>query len=266
MNYSKITTDMIENMIIPTSLNIDDDFANSNWRKLRLLCFDFETTGVEILNQANTRVVQVYGQQILGSGPMIQDYGTLINPKMKIPKEVSLIHHIYDEDVADSPTIDEVLPMLYKIVTDSDILIAYNGLTFDLPLMIRDFATQGYDISRIPPMIDPLVWYRHINDGKYSKSRQTDAAAHYKIFDQLSKVAHGESSLHDAKTDVDLLVAILVKMMGGDIPWNLGRVLNIQRELFLKQCVHRTKQFQEPPFDEWLTRFTDVCNGVDYES
>jgi len=259
MNFDK---DFITSLITPTSHTIDEDFGYSNWRKLRLLCFDFETTGVSILNQDETRIVQFYGQVINGD-KTLHDYGTLINPQMSIPKEVSLIHHIYDLDVETSPTIEEVLPKIYKMICDVDLLVAYNGLTFDLPLLIRDLATHGYDLTRIPPMIDPIVFFRHIN-GKYSSSRQTDAAAHYKIFDQLSSVAHGETSLHDAKTDVDLLVAIVVKMMGGDLPWNLGRTLDQQEAIFKTQCAHRTKQFGEPAFEEFVSKLTDVCNGITY--
>ena len=257
MKYSE---DDIEAIMFPTTHSLDKDFSICNWRRLSLFCFDFESTD-RYPTRASTQMIQFYGKTIVGLDKTVAEFGTLIHTDTEIQKEASSVHHIYKEDLVGAPCLEDVLEKIYKNISNSDLLVAYNGLSFDFPLLLRDLANHGYDISNVPPMFDPIVIFRYIN-GKYSASRQLDAAAHYKIFDQIGNVAHGESSLHDAKTDVNLLIGIVRKMMNTDAPWNVGRLLDVQRNEFLKQSAHRVKQFGEKPFNEWLQEITDACNGI----
>lgn len=50
----------------------------------------------------------------------------LINPKMPIPYAASQVHHIYDIDVKNAPTIEEVINDILEHITLPDVIIWHN--------------------------------------------------------------------------------------------------------------------------------------------
>src|SRR3546814_17472331 len=59
-------------------------------------------------------------------------------PEMPIPLESSLIHGIYQEDIADAPTFREVAQELADFIGDAD-LGGYNSNRFDIPVLMEEF-------------------------------------------------------------------------------------------------------------------------------
>jgi DNA polymerase-3 subunit epsilon len=80
---------------------------------------DFETTGfvsptVDIVEIA---VIDQDGQVLLD---------TLVKPSGRIPYRASLVHGIYDDDVKNAPTFDEVYAVFRNVVSSQPLAIAYN--------------------------------------------------------------------------------------------------------------------------------------------
>tara|TARA_B100000780_G_scaffold43894_1_gene27277 strand:- start:2813 stop:3586 length:774 start_codon:yes stop_codon:yes gene_type:complete len=109
----------------------------------RPLCFfDLETTGINITND---RIVEI---AILKLNPdeKIEKKVWLVNPEMLIPKEVSEIHGITDDKVADAPTFKEISKTIYNFIKGSD-LAGYNSDRFDIPLLMEEFLRSEVDFE-----------------------------------------------------------------------------------------------------------------------
>ena len=107
-----------------------------------IVFFDLETTGINI---AADRIVEIAWLKVDLNGN--ETSKTLrINPEMPIPKEVTAIHGISNEDVKDSPTFNEVARSLAKEIEGCD-LAGYNSVRFDIPLLAEEFLRAGVEID-----------------------------------------------------------------------------------------------------------------------
>lgn len=110
--------------------------------KKPLAFFDLETTGV---NVATDRIVEI-GILVIREDNSKEEYRYLVNPTVPIPVEVSLIHGIYDKDVADKPTFAELAKELYDLLNPCD-LAGYNSNRFDVPLLVEEFLRVNVNFS-----------------------------------------------------------------------------------------------------------------------
>jgi len=102
--------------------------------KRPLVIFDLETTGV---NVASDRIVEICALKANPDGT--QETKTFrVNPERPIPLESSLIHGIYQEDIADAPTFKEIAQELADFIGDAD-LGGYNSNRFDIPVLMEEF-------------------------------------------------------------------------------------------------------------------------------
>jgi DNA polymerase III alpha subunit (gram-positive type) len=222
-----------------------------NWRNLTLGIFDLETTGVNVFDSADTKIVQFCGV-LAKQNRELDKLNVLINPQMIIPTGASDVHHIYNESVEDKPAMHEaatdesdytVAEKIHDFLAEADVLVAYNGLTFDLPLLQRELSDAGCGNFSMP-IIDPLVFYRKAKE-KMSKTRLEDAAINYSV-QGIGGVAHGLDLLHDAEVDVRMLKEVVWAMGSSDIPWSLDQTLAEQYKLIQKQADYLCKRYGEP--------------------
>lgn len=95
--------------------------------------FDTETTGFE---EETDKIVEIAYSKI-ENGIITKNFQSLVNPGIPIPPEASAVHHIVDEDVADSESIDNVIN---KILNEEDIkiMVAHN-IEFDYKFLKQYF-------------------------------------------------------------------------------------------------------------------------------
>lgn len=107
-----------------------------------LVFFDLETTGTNI----NTdRIVEICYLKVYPNGN--EEVKTMrINPGRHIPEESSMIHGIYDKDVADCPTFKEVAKDIAKDIEGCD-LAGFNSNRFDIPVLAEEFLRADVDID-----------------------------------------------------------------------------------------------------------------------
>lgn len=98
-----------------------------------LVALDVETTG---LRSEHDKVVQI-GIVIVEPGGNTKEWSTLVNPNMPIPADITDIHGITDEMVANEPPFRVIAPGLKKILQNSDIC-GYN-VDFDLKFLTAEF-------------------------------------------------------------------------------------------------------------------------------
>lgn len=104
--------------------------------------FDLETTGV---NVANDRIVEISILKIHPDGKK-ETKTHRINPEMPIPLVSSMIHGIYDKDIADAPTFKELAKPLASFLQNCD-LGGYNSNKFDVPVLAEEFLRANVDFD-----------------------------------------------------------------------------------------------------------------------
>lgn len=104
--------------------------------------FDLETTGT---NLAKDRIVEIAILKVHPNGNK-ESRSWLVNPEMKIPKEVIEIHGISNEKVTNEPTFKELAPTIYEMIKSCD-LAGYNSNRFDIPLLVEELIRAGIDID-----------------------------------------------------------------------------------------------------------------------
>ncbi len=95
---------------------------------------DLETTGINI---SRDRIVEISIAKANLDGS-VEVKTKRINPGMPIPLESSLIHGIYDADVADEPTFKQLAKSLAQFLEGCD-LAGFNSNRFDIPMLVEEF-------------------------------------------------------------------------------------------------------------------------------
>ena len=97
-------------------------------REARYCVFDTETTG---LSERYERIIE-FGAVLVEKGRVLKRFDTFIKPDISLEhaQEALSINNITEEDLANAPTMDEVLPKILEFLGDN-ILVAHNA-TFDI--------------------------------------------------------------------------------------------------------------------------------------
>jgi len=165
----------------------------------RPLCFfDLETTGINIITD---RIVEIAILK-LHSNEKIEKQVWLVNPEMSIPKEVSEIHGITDDKVANAPTFKKISKKIYNFIKGSD-LAGYNSDRFDIPLLMEEFLRSEIDFeTKNLRTIDVQTIFH--------KMEQRNLTAALKFYCN-KKLENAHSAMVDTQATYDVLMAQLEK-------------------------------------------------------
>ncbi len=166
-----------------------------------IVFIDLETTG---LNLATDRIVEIAIIKIMPDRTRTVKH-KLINPQIPIPKLVSDIHGITDEQVKDAPLFKEVANELKQFIDNSD-LSGYNSNRFDIPLLMEEFLRAGIQFDMEDRKMVDVQTIFHLNEKRTleaaykfycekdlidAHSAEADASATWEILEaQLEKYAH----------------------------------------------------------------------------
>ncbi len=158
--------------------------------------FDLETTGINI---SKDRIVEISILKVFPDGKE-ESKTWLVNPEMQIPKEVTAIHGITDEDVKDKPTFKELAKEIYNFIKDSD-LGGFNSNRFDIPLLAEEMLRAEIDFdmkNRVSVDVQTI----------FHKMEQRTLSAAYKFYcDKNLDDAHSAEA--DTKATYEVLKAQL---------------------------------------------------------
>ncbi|WP_026999194.1 3'-5' exonuclease [Eisenibacter elegans] len=238
-----------------------------------LAFFDLETTGINITND---RIVEIAILKAMPNGELLP-LTKRINPGRAIPLESSLIHGIYDEDVADAPLFKMVAKELYKFLEGCD-LAGFNSIRFDVPMLVEEFLRAELDLDlsnrrlidaqRIFHLMEPRnlsAAYKFYCDEtlENAHSAEADTYATYRVLEaQVQRyegveIKNGEGQLYTpVKNDMDALHQITAEKMV-DLAGRLG--YNSKGEEIFKFGKHRDKTVlevlqKEPSYYDWMLK------------
>ena len=184
--------------------------AGKLFLKRPLAFFDIESTGTDFVKD---RIIEISILRLNVDGS--RDIKTLkVNPTIPIPVEASLIHGIYDEDIATAPTFKDVAKEIYDFLDPCD-LAGFNSNKFDVPMLMEEFIRVKLTFSiETRSLIDVHRIYTHFEkrtlEAAYkfycdktlvnAHSAEADTLATYEVF-----VAQLERYKDDLKNDVQFL-------------------------------------------------------------
>lgn len=166
-----------------------------------LAIFDLETTGINITSD---RIVEI---AIIKAHPdgTEERYCQRVNPQMPIPKNISEIHGIYEEDILNEPTFAEIADTVVAFIGESD-LAGYNSNKFDIPVLAEELMRVGstFDISK-----RKFVDVQNI----FHKMEQRTLAAAYQFYCKKD-IENAHNALYDAQATWDVLKAQVERYEG----------------------------------------------------
>jgi DNA polymerase-3 subunit epsilon len=205
--------------------------------ELPIVAIDTETTG----RDANLdRIVELAAVTYAGSS-IVERKGWLINPGCPIPKEASDVHGIQDADVADQPSIDQVMPEILATLAGK-VPLAYNA-EFDKSFVLAEYDRgTGAAARNVPALrkniewLDPLVWVREIQRNERSRA----------LGEVCQRLGIALDNAHRATDDAEAALKVLLAILPDSrVPRRYGAFLQEQRRLARQQDEERARWRRE---------------------
>lgn len=159
---------------------------------------DIEATGTD---PQTARIAELVLLVIPPGAGKEYKYHWQINPGCPMPAEATAVHGLSDEDLADCRTFAEVAAEVASILYDGQIIVAFNGNHYDVPLLMTELARAGHQWPAPGTLLlDPSVIFR-----RKERRRLSDAVKIYCYHD-------GETA-HRAEADTYQALAVLAAQL-----------------------------------------------------
>lgn len=199
------------------------------WTEVPLVGFDTETTGLSVTEDRIFEIALVTFQ----GGELVDPYAILLDPMRPLSEASREKTGIRDEDLQGRPVFQTMAPEIADRIRDQ-VLVGYNVLEYDLPLLRAELARVGMDL---PPcrVVDVLVLARGLglkdDQGRRIRLRLEDVV---RFFEVPMGTAHRATA--DAEATVRLLYA-----MASRLPEDLDDLLNLQAQWQAQQRAERSR-------------------------
>ena len=161
-----------------------------------LVALDVESTGIWI---EKDKIIEIALVKYLPEGKK-EAYSKKINPGIPIPKVVTDLTGISDEDVKDASSFAVVAPEILAFLGDAD-LAGFNIKRFDLPLLAREFSDIGIKFDWETRRTYDAQMIFHLNEKR-------DLSAAYQFYCGKELVG-----AHSALADSEAIYEILEKQV-----------------------------------------------------
>lgn len=153
------------------------------------VCIDLETTG---LNPKTDKIIEI-GTVKVEKDSIVEEWETFVNPGRQLEERIIELTGIHDEQLAQAPPIEDVLPGLLALTEDSVLL--GHGVLFDYSFVKKAAVDQRMTFVR--KGIDTLKIAR-----KYLQNLESRSLGYLCTYYGISHNAH--RALNDARATVEL--------------------------------------------------------------
>lgn len=161
---------------------------------------DLETTGTSVNH--GDRIIQV-GCVLVQDGEIINHFETKINPRVAVPRHITQLTGIKNNDVRNAPLFEDIAGTLYSLLSGT-IFVAHN-VNFDFPFLNAELERAGYpslsikaiDTVTLSQILIPTVKSYRLRDLTSSLSIEHD---------------HPHSAVSDAEATAHLLVDLMKQL------------------------------------------------------
>ncbi len=154
---------------------------------------DIETTGTDIVNDKITEI----GAVKIVNGVIVEEFQTLINPKVEIPKRIIELTGIDDNLVKNSPFFEDVYPDFFKFIQGAN-FVAHNS-DFDFKMLQINGKKLGYVMDN--NVIDTLELSRKLLP-QLKRHKLNVVCEHYGI------TFHHHRALSDAYATAEMFIKL----------------------------------------------------------
>lgn len=113
-----------------------------------VLGFDLETTGLSAEN--GHRIIEFAGiVHDLHTGKALGKFEQRIDPKRSIDPKAQSVHKISLDDLRGKPIWADVAPKVAKLFSRVDMVVAHNGIGFDLPFLLVEMDRVGIELPDV---------------------------------------------------------------------------------------------------------------------
>jgi len=171
------------------------------------IVLDTETTG---LDREKDRVVELCVVDFKDDALiMLQRF----NPGMSIPPEVTAIHGITDDDVADCPGFETVVESLKARIESAEAVIGYN-VGFDQGMIDSEFSRAGVRVTW-PTLVDPKrLW------DVYEPREERHLQNAFRRFVDRKGFTNAHSAAADTRAVREVLINQIATFGLENIPWD----------------------------------------------
>lgn len=157
---------------------------------------DIETTGLEWKD--GHKIIEIaLCVRNLENGDLVKDIVKRFNPRRSMSEAAFKVHGISLEELTTQPLFQDFCEPFVKVLERLDLIVAHNGIGFDIPFIAHELKENGFDMPKIP-IIDTMTEARWATeDGKMPSLKELAFACG---FDYDLSRAHG------ALYDTDLMM------------------------------------------------------------
>jgi DNA polymerase-3 subunit alpha (Gram-positive type) len=174
------------------------------------IVFDLETTGLKPCSWG--RIIEIAAVKLNidnknNTFEICDEFHSLVNPAMKVPKKISKITGITTEMIKDKESIYEVLPRFVDFIEEGSLLSGHNIKAFDIPFL--DAAVDKFKFNRpdYKSKIDQIV------DTLYLSREKLPNLENHKlktIADYFSiSIDNHHRAIDDARANAKVLIELL---------------------------------------------------------
>ena len=178
----------------------DDGFEGRELAETEFVVFDLETTGAKA---PPCRITEI-GAYRVKNGQVMEEFQTLVNPEMPIPRFITELTGISDDMVAGAPLFKEIAHEFLSFIGDS-ILVAHNS-GFDMRFLNSEIGRVYPDYRMANPCLCTVQLSRKLLPNILNHKLKT-VAEHYSI----DLVNHHRASA-DAYATAHIFVNLLAKL------------------------------------------------------
>lgn len=200
---------------------------------------DLETTNANWHD--NGRIIQ-FGCALIKDGEITEIFNQKVNPEVPIPKRITALTGLSDDDVKDSPTFKEIAPKIFKLLKDK-VFIAHN-VNFDLPFLNRELNRVGLNELNVKAI-----------DTVELSQIMFPTVSSYKLQDLTSYLSIEHDSPHSADSDalVTAKLFLVIESQIRDLPMttlkslvNLGHETIRETNIAFKNIYLERQKFGSP--------------------